>query len=581
MHERSQRGRWLAAIMGAVLLAASCAPTTGTRPSGQSPSAGEAPAATTPSRTLRIAFQGFEEPKSGVINYGGVSAFDPLEHFLVFHASLTTYDPKGQLIPRLAEKVPTIQDGDWKTLPDGTMDVTWKLKPSAKWQDGKPLRAEDFVFGLDVLRDPEVPVSRPAWLSLVSTAEAVDSQTLVIHWKQQSFLAGGLGGADIPAIPVHILSDLYQTGDKHAFVNSTFWTTDFIGLGPYKLAQWQRGSFIEGLAFDGFVLGKPKIERILLTYIGDVNAIVGSILSGDMDMVPMGARFDATQLMAVQNGWGPDGGMTMLVPFGVRTVWLQFRDPNAPWVRDIRIRRAMAHSTDRQGMSDALQYGMTTPADTFLLAEDSGYPAVERAGLARYPYDVDRARQLMAEAGWTLGGDRMLRDAAGQPLTVDLSATGQGSNLEEIQTVSDQWRGVGFQASPVPLPPQAGDLDEKKNTVKGGFVWPWTPSPFAPQNLSSGQIPTDRTAWKGANYSGYNNAAYDEMYRRFTTTLDTAPRQQVQAEIMAHIADEVPLIPIYYYGNGVIARKGLSGPAMISPYQTSSLWNLHTWTWQS
>ncbi|HZT06896.1 MAG TPA: ABC transporter substrate-binding protein, partial [Chloroflexota bacterium] len=379
--------------------------------------------------------------------------------------------------------------------------------------------------------------------------------------------------------PAHILSDPYQAGDKQAFINHPYWTNDFVGLGPYKLGQWQRGSYIEGLAFDRFVGGRPQIDRILLMYVGDVNAIVAGVLSGDLDMVPMGARFDATQLMAVENGWGQEGGTTLLVPFGIRSIYLQFRDPSAPWARDVRVRRALVHATDRRGMSDALQYGLTKAADTFVLEEDPVFAQIDRGGLARYPYDLDRVRQLMADAGWIAGADGALRDGSGQPLAMEIAATGQGSNVEEIETVGNQWQQAGIQATPDALPPRAANLDERKNTVRGGFMWPWSPNAYAPQNLSAAQIASERTSWKGSNYSGYTTPAYEELYRRFTTSLEVDARQQVLADIMKYIAEEVPVIPVYYYGNGVIARKGLTGPAMITPMQTSSLWNVHTWSW--
>ena len=76
------------------------------------------------------------------------------EHYFAFHAPLTVYDASEQLLPRIAEKIPGLSDGDWTLLPDGGMEVTWKLRPNAVWHDGTPLSAEDFVFGFQVVKDP-------------------------------------------------------------------------------------------------------------------------------------------------------------------------------------------------------------------------------------------------------------------------------------------------------------------------------------------------------------------------------------------------------------------------------------------
>jgi peptide/nickel transport system substrate-binding protein len=570
---------WLGVLCCIGILVSACAapaPSPGGSESGQAGATGQAAAPSAP-KTLQIALQGFEEPKEGVVSYGTANGFDGLEHLLIFHAGMTVYDPTGQLVPRLVERIPSVQGGDWVLHPDGRMDVTWKLKPDLQWHDGTPLSAEDFVFGSRVVHDPEVPASRPAWSRLVADVEATDARTLVMHWRQPSFLGSH---STPPALPRHLLQQLHQAGDKQVFINSPIWTTEWVGLGPYRLANWQRGSFMEGVAFDRYALGRPKIDRVIVRYVGDVNAIIAGVLSRDLDIVPMGARLDAGQIVAVREGWGPDGGTAFVNPFGIRTIWMQMRDPTAPWTRDVRIRRAMSHATDRQGMSDALQYGLTPPADTFISTEESAFRVLDSQGFNRYPYDPNRVRQLMAEAGYTPGAEGLFRDSSGQPLEITISATGQGGNVQEIETVSSQWRNVGFNSSPVPLPPQAANLDERKNTVRGGFLWPWSLSLTAAQNLISAEIPTERTVWKGRNYGGYSSPVFDDLYERFTTAVEPAVRDRTVADIMKLLADEVPLIPIYYYGNGIVVRKGLQGPGQITPLQTASSWNIQEWVLQ-
>ncbi|MPZ13562.1 MAG: hypothetical protein GEU73_03925 [Chloroflexi bacterium] len=564
--------RWLGGLFIIAMALGGCV-----TPSSRQADSSDAASPEDPPKTLRIALQGFQEPKEGLISYGTAGGFGDLEHFLIFHASFTVYDPQGRLAPRLAEKAPSLQDGDWKTTADGRMEVTWRLRPDLVWHDGTPLSAEDFVFGAQVVRDPDVPTTRPVWAQLVSEVEAPDPHTLIVHWDQPSFLGGGSGASDIPALPRHLLSELYEGGDAQAFINSAYWSTEFVGLGPYQLDRWQLGSFIEGRAFADYVHGEPRIDRIVISYVGDVNAIVAGVLAGDVDAVPMGSRLDVDQVVAIRDTWGSEGGTAIVVPFGIRSIWLQFRDATAPWARDVRVRRAMVHATDRQSMSDALQYGLAPVAETFVLPDTCAQRPVEGQPCARYPFDVARAQQLLAEAGWTPGPDGVLRDPSGQLLSLDLSATGQGSNVQEIEAVASQWESAGFRVDPVPLPPQAANLDERKNAVRGGFLWPWSLSLTAPQNLVASEIATERTAWKGRNYGGFQNLAYDGLYERFATALERTERDRTETEIMRLLADEVPIIPIYYYGTGVIARKSLTGPGMISPLQTASAWNVQEW----
>src|SRR5437870_524036 len=72
------------------------------------------------------------------------------------------------LVRRRATKIPSVNDGDWKVNPDGTMDVTWKLKPNVTSHDGAPLTSADVAFGYQMYLDPELPVQRTGGVELVS-----------------------------------------------------------------------------------------------------------------------------------------------------------------------------------------------------------------------------------------------------------------------------------------------------------------------------------------------------------------------------------------------------------------------------
>src|SRR5207249_687987 len=102
---------------------------------------------------------------------------------LLFHAGLTVFDQDGKLVPHLAQKVPSLEDGDWVTLPDDTMRLTWKLRPNTLWHDGSPLLANDFVFGSALQHDPNIVGAVPEAIKLVSGVEAPDPSTVVITWK--------------------------------------------------------------------------------------------------------------------------------------------------------------------------------------------------------------------------------------------------------------------------------------------------------------------------------------------------------------------------------------------------------------
>ena len=171
------------------------------------------------------------------------------------------------------------------------------------WHDGTPLTADDFVLGFQMAIDPQLPKSPRGELPSIGEVRAVDARTILAVWKVQSPLANVNGNDGIPAVPKHLFGELYASGDKTAVENSPLWSTQWVGVGPYRMTSWNLGTSMEGAAFDQYFLGRPKIDRVIIRYIGDVNAIVANVLAGEIDVVPLGALFDSPQLMAIRRAW--------------------------------------------------------------------------------------------------------------------------------------------------------------------------------------------------------------------------------------------------------------------------------------
>ena len=147
--------RLLTLLAASVVMLAACAPAAPNR-RGPSEAAVEKPAGQP--KTLRIA--AIVEPLGGIALFGGTGNVG-YQWTSMFHAGLTAYDAQGNLLPRIATKVPSIADGDWRVLPEGGMEVTWKLRPNVKWQDGTPLSGEDFVLGIQIAKDHDLRTRRP------------------------------------------------------------------------------------------------------------------------------------------------------------------------------------------------------------------------------------------------------------------------------------------------------------------------------------------------------------------------------------------------------------------------------------
>jgi len=527
-------------------------------------------------KTLRVA--SVREPVDGVVMFSGSG--DILKQLnYVFHAGLTVYDAQGNLQPRLATKVPRVEDGDWKVLADGGMEVTWKLKPNLKWHDGTALTAEDFVFGIQVAKDPQLPLPHTGGVNLVREVTAPDADTLVVRWSETYFGAVEATPADMPALPRHIIGELYRQGDPNLFTNSTFWTRDWVGVGPYKMGDWQLGSYTEALAFDDYVMGRPKIDRLIIRYISDTNAIVAALLSGDVDEVNAGT-LKPDDLTPVKNAWQASGDGTVLEALtDVVAARLSFRDPSSPWFSDKRVRQALVNGVDRQLMQDTFYPG-PKPPDIYALPDDPVYRLAEQRGFPRYPYDVAQAERVMRDAGWTRGADGTYQNAAGQQFGIQVRIVANAPvNTRRGEVLADQWKQSGFGGELFVISTQATNRPELKATSPGVFVMPDTLASDLFEMFQSFNNATAANRWAGINLLGYNNPEFDRRYGEYANALELDKRQSLHADLLRFMADEMPYIPLYYDvgSTTTVMRRGITGPGRLSPVQKVTPWNIHEW----
>ena len=240
-------------MAGALLLSAACAapPSSSSQSSGQPavPSA----AARAPKRlTIGI----LQEPTTWAPWQTLTTAGGAIEVPYLVRRTLTTISADGTIQPQVAASVPSIDRGDWRINPDGTMEQTWKLKPNVMWHDGQPLTADDFVFSYEMATYPALPKPITLGFNLITGVQALDSQTVLISFKGATPLAGQ---ALFEPYPRHILGDALAAGDVDRFMNNEYWTTAYVHAGPYKLANWQPGTMQTFTAFPSFYDGAPKI----------------------------------------------------------------------------------------------------------------------------------------------------------------------------------------------------------------------------------------------------------------------------------------------------------------------------------
>lgn len=203
---------------------------------------------------------------------------------LLVNAGLARGDDLETLRPQLAEGVPSLSNGLWKVFPDGRMETTWKIRAGAEWHDGTPFTVDDLLFTASVVQDRELEVLIDRSYQAIDRVEAADSRTVTVKWKRPYIQADEMFTPNrAMPIPKHILARSYAE-EKERFLEQPFWTEEFIGTGPFKLRQFIRGSHLVVEANDRYVLGRPKIDEIVVKFIPDQNTLIANVLAGAVDL---------------------------------------------------------------------------------------------------------------------------------------------------------------------------------------------------------------------------------------------------------------------------------------------------------
>lgn len=501
----------------------------------------------------------------------------------LFNAGLTISDERQQPHPDLAEALPRLNTDSWRVFPDGRMETTYVLRPNLTWHDGTPLSADDFVFASRVYANPgELPLVTLTPQNQMEEVLALDQRTVLIRWRRAYPEAGTLA-EDFPPLPRHLLEQSYLHDRPDVFASSPYWTQEYIGLGPYRLERWEPGSFIDGVAFGGHSLGRPRIERIRLLFIPDPNTVIANLLSGAAHMLLDHSQFRLQQGTILEREWASsNGGTALLDPTGVRKVQIQFRPEtvNPRAILDLRVRKALAHTINRQGLIDATLEGKGFVLEALVSRQAEYFADAERA-VAKYPYDLRRADQLMNDAGFTRGADGFYVSTSSAPpaegrFSMEVRASAGTQNEQDLAIMVDGWQRAGVAATPNPFPvARLRDGQYRTSFPALQLNMAGADEGIFRSQLGTGSIPRPENRWTGSNRGGWVSPDFDQLLDSFESTLDRGERDQHVIAMAKLISEQLPVFTLYYDFNVKAFVAALEGPRM-----GGGSWNVHQWRWR-
>lgn len=502
-------------------------------------------------------------PGGDVVRGGGT-----VDVMHITHEYLVVEDDRGRWVPRLAGEQLSVEKGTWRLNPDGTMDTVWKLLPNVRWHDGTPFTSDDLLFAFNVKKDPAVPYVWGAAVRLMQSAAAPDPLTFVIHWSS-TFVDADQALALTP-MPRHLLYDLYEA-QKAEFVNSARFTTEFIGLGPYKLVNWESASHIEFARFDDYFRGRPPLDRVIVRFSSDPNAIVASMLSDAADLMPP-TSLDVELALEVRRRWEGTGNIVHADLNGrLNFLEIQHRPELAQprnGLTNTLVRRAFLHGIDRPTLVEVMTQGLAPVADSWFPPDHELRSQLESA-IPQFPYDLARAQTVLAQAGWVRSSDGVLtHQSSGERFEVMLASLERGGGTEKLlNTIADGWKTLGARVNLNVIPSVLSRNEEYRVQLPGLEVRNLPYNRFYRDRNHSRSVASEANRWTGVNYGGYGNPKVDALLDALNVTIDPQQRLFLHRELLQEQLGDLPNLPLYWLVDPVLALKGVKG---IKP---RGLWN--------
>jgi peptide/nickel transport system substrate-binding protein len=527
-----------------------------------------------PSRPLAVALRG--EPLELSSTGSGRSAIT----FAMFNAPLVGLD---HAVPYavLSRGIPELRTESWQVFPDGRMQTTYQLNPGLTWHDGTPLSAEDYVLAWRLeVAGPELNLPTESNIETTKAMEDVlapNAGTVVILWRQ---LFAEAATPDFYPVPRHLmqatLASALEQGRGEIIMGHPYWTTEFVGLGPYQLTRWEPGAYLEGAAFGGYALGRPKIERIVVTWNTDPNVTMARMLAGEVNLA-LDAAIDFRQAIALRRDWRTTGnGVVILAPVQIRFLATQSRPAlaNPKAILDLRVRKAIIHAIDRPGLVDALLEGEGQVADTLALPGEPFEEALDRV-VTKYPFDLRRTEALMQEAGLFKGPEGMYRSAEG-PFSPEMLGIAEGLEGQEATILADFLRRASIDAQ-LRLVPSV--QMQASNEMKATFPAFRANQAISPMVITTAAMAAPENRWSGRNKSGYSNPEHDRLFDIWTQTLDRKERDDLSVQMYKGMNDDLPGLPLYFNFWVIAHSSELQGPKARVPETMPLYGNLHLWQW--
>ena len=429
---------------------------------------------------------------------------------LIFNG-LVKYDQNLNLIGDLAES--------WKVSDDG-LTITFKLRQGVKWQDGMEFTADDVLFGFRTITNPNTRTAYAGDFKEVKEAQVVDRYTFRVIYNR-AFAPGLSSWGSLVVLPKHLL----EGKDIH----TTPYSRKPIGIGPYIFNEWKTGEKIVLQANPNYFEGRPYLDGFIYRIIPDPATMFLELKAGGLDymgLTPLQYKRQ-TDTYKMQR----DFRKYKFLAFAYTYLGYNLKD----WkFQDRRVRQAITHAIDQEEIIEGVLLGLGLSATGPYKPDTQWYNPKVR----KFPHDVEKARSLLAEAGWIDSGKEGLLKKDGKPFQFTI-LTNQGNELRAKCAEIIQRRlgaiGIRVKIRTVEWAAFINDFIDKKNFE--AVILGWT----------LGQDPDIYDLWhsskvgpKELNFISYQNKEVDAFLEKGRYTFDPQVRKACYNRIQEILAEDQP-----------------------------------------
>lgn len=440
----------------------------------------------------------------------------------LLYRGLTKIDKQGRVVPDLAET--------WSITEDKI--YTFRLKPDQFWSDGQPVTAEDVLFTIGILQDPDVYLDSLAVLWRTVQMEKLDD--MAVRFTLSEPYTPFLDQLAIGLLPSHIWRNV-----PAAVLASNPLEGVPIGNGPMRITEITAEHI--RLESNPFYSGAtPYISALELHFYPDHPSLFPAFVAGEIDGISTiwpsdlpaaAARADLQLFNAIE-------------PEYVHVVF-NLQNPNLPFFQEKEVRQALYYGLDRERLLQEVVSGQGVIANSILLPENWAY----NPNVRTYVYNAEQARGLLDAAGWIDTNGNGVRDKNGRELEFQLTTNDDITRQILIERIALDWEQIGVRAVPTQASFQGllSDLLEPRRFDAALISWetPGDPDPYAIWHSTQAEVGKQ-------NYSGWRNEEADQIMQEARSIVEPEQRRDLYWRFQAIFAEEAPALllyhPVYTYG---------------------------------